>query len=310
MNDNFEKPLIKDGEVDLFALIKALWNKKFFIISLTSIAAIISVLYSLSLPNIYRSQALLAPSEGQSQGISSNLGGLSSLAGIAGISLPGTNDAKKQEAIAILNSHQFIEEFIIKHNLMVPIMAIKDWDKETNKPIINEKLYDVKNQIWLKKDGKDLKPTIQETVRKYRGMVSSTIDKKNGYVLIFADTLSPNMSKDWVDWLIKDINEYIMNKDVQRAENSLKYLNSQINQTSIPELKQVMAQLIKNEQQTIMLSQASPEYVFKVIDKPIVPELKFEPKRAIICIVGTISGFIITLLITLALIFRRQVITT
>ena len=98
-----------------------------------------------------------------------------------------------------------------------------------------------------------------------------------------------------------------MNKDVQRAENSLKYLNSQINQTSIPELKQVMAQLIKNEQQTIMLSQASPEYVFKVIDKPIVPELKFEPKRAIICIVGTISGFIITLLITLALIFRKQV---
>jgi len=44
-----------------------------------------------------------------------------------------------------------------------------------------------------------------------------------------------------------------------------------------------------------------------VIDKPIVPELKFEPKRAIICIVGTISGFIITLLITLALIFRKQV---
>ena len=68
-----------------------------------------------------------------------------------------------------------------------------------------------------------------------------------------------------------------------------------------------MAQLIKTEQQTIMLSQSSPEYVFKVIDRPIIPELKLKPKRAIICIVGTISGFIIVLAITIAKIFERKV---
>ena len=55
-----------------------------------------------------------------------------------------------------------------------------------------------------------------------------------------------------------------------------------------------------------MLSQSSPDYVFKVIDAPIAPELKLEPKRAIICIVGTITGFIITLLIVLVLIFRQE----
>ena len=101
-----------------------------------------------------------------------------------------------------------------------------------------------------------------------------------------------------------------MEADVERAEKSLEYLNSQINQTAIPELKQVVAQLIKKEQQTIMLSQSSPEYIFKVIDRPIVPELKLSPKRAIICIVGTITGFLIAVALALALIFRRQVITT
>ena len=309
MDDN-NKSLINEGEIDLLQLITELWNKKALIIFLTTIAAIISVLYSLSLPNIYRSQALLAPADSQSQGMSSGLGGLSSIAGIAGISIPGTGDAKKTEAIAILNSHQFLEEFINSHNLVVPIMASKGWDKESNKLIYNEKLYDAQKNQWLVKDGKDLKPSIQETVKKFRLMVSSSVDKKNGYLLIFADTYSPYISKQWVELLIVDINKYIMKADVERAEKSLEYLNSQINQTAIPELKQVVAQLIKKEQQTIMLSQSSPEYIFKVIDRPIVPELKLSPKRAIICIVGTITGFMIAVALVLALIFRRQVITT
>jgi len=308
--DDNNKSLINEGEIDLLQLITELWNKKALIIFLTTIAAIISVLYSLSLPNIYRSQALLAPADSQSQGMSSSLGGLSSIAGIAGISIPGTGDAKKTEAIAILNSHQFLEEFINSHNLVVPIMASKGWDKESNKLIFNEKLYDAQKNQWLVKDGKDLKPSIQETVKKFRLMVSSSVDKKNGYLLIFADTYSPYISKQWVELLIVDINKYIMEADVERAEKSLEYLNSQINQTAIPELKQVVAQLIKKEQQTIMLSQSSPEYIFKVIDRPIVPELKLSPKRAIICIVGTITGFLIAVALALALIFRRQVITT
>ena len=73
MDDN-NKSLINEGEIDLLQLITELWNKKALIIFLTTIAAIISVLYSLSLPNIYRSQALLAPADSQSQGMSSSLG--------------------------------------------------------------------------------------------------------------------------------------------------------------------------------------------------------------------------------------------
>ena len=185
-------------------------------------------------------------------------------------------------------------------------MASKGWDNKSNQMIINDKLYDIENKIWLKKEGKSLEPSIQETVRAFKEIVESSIDKRTGYVSIHADTYSPSVSKDIVKWLIDDINKYIMKVDVQRAENSLNYLNSQINETAIPELKEVIAQLIKTEQQTIMLSQSSPDYVFKVIDAPIAPELKLEPKRAIICIVGTITGFIITLLIVLVLIFRQE----
>lgn len=67
-----------DDEIDLRELFKALWKGKWIIIAATFIFAIVSVLYTLSLPNIYKADALLAPAE------SSNGGGLSKMAGQLG----------------------------------------------------------------------------------------------------------------------------------------------------------------------------------------------------------------------------------
>ena len=48
-------------ELDLRQLIRALWAGKWVIIAMTTVAAVISVLVALMLPDVYRSQALLAP---------------------------------------------------------------------------------------------------------------------------------------------------------------------------------------------------------------------------------------------------------
>jgi uncharacterized protein involved in exopolysaccharide biosynthesis len=50
-----------DDAIDLKSLFKIIWDKKIFFASLTSAAAILSVIYALSLPNIYTSSTLLAP---------------------------------------------------------------------------------------------------------------------------------------------------------------------------------------------------------------------------------------------------------
>ncbi|MCV5216295.1 Wzz/FepE/Etk N-terminal domain-containing protein, partial [Escherichia coli] len=49
-----------DDEIDLRELFKALWKGKWIIIATTFIFAIGSVLYAMSLPNIYKADALLA----------------------------------------------------------------------------------------------------------------------------------------------------------------------------------------------------------------------------------------------------------
>ena len=57
-----EQPYL-DDEIDLKELFLVLWRSKWLISSLTTLAAATSVIYALSLPNIYTASALLAPAE-------------------------------------------------------------------------------------------------------------------------------------------------------------------------------------------------------------------------------------------------------
>ena len=50
-----------EDEIDFIELFKVLWDGKWIIIFLTTFVSIVGVIYSLSLPNIYTSKALLVP---------------------------------------------------------------------------------------------------------------------------------------------------------------------------------------------------------------------------------------------------------
>ncbi|MCV5887362.1 Wzz/FepE/Etk N-terminal domain-containing protein, partial [Escherichia coli] len=91
-------------------LFKALWKGKWIIIATTLIFAIGSVLYALSLPNIYKADALLAPAE------SSNGGGLSKMAGqlgglatLAGVNLGNADSSQADLAVQVMKSRKFID---------------------------------------------------------------------------------------------------------------------------------------------------------------------------------------------------------
>ena len=69
----------------------------------------------------------------------------------AGISIPSGNSNNKEEAIAVLTSHQFLEDFIVNNDILLPLMASKGWDAKKNELIINPKIYDTKNKKWTGK---------------------------------------------------------------------------------------------------------------------------------------------------------------
>ena len=98
------------------------------------------------------------------------------------------------------------------------------------------------------------------------------------------------MAKLWADMLIDRINEEIRAEDVGEAEASIAFLEAQREKTSLVSLDEVFSQLIEEQTKTIMLANVSKDYVFDIIDPPVIPELKSRPFRALICVLGTFFG--------------------
>ncbi|WP_025559174.1 Wzz/FepE/Etk N-terminal domain-containing protein, partial [Vibrio parahaemolyticus] len=140
-----------DDEIDLRELFAALWKGKWLIIATTFVFALGSVLYAMSLPNIYKSDALLAPAESSNGGgLSKMAGQLGGLAALAGVNLGGSESSQTDLAVQVMKSRQFVEAFINKHDLLVPLIAAKDWDLANNKIIVDEDLYNPRTGEWLR----------------------------------------------------------------------------------------------------------------------------------------------------------------
>ena len=79
---------------------------------MTAFVSIIGVIYSLLLPNIYESKALLVPVDSSSS-ISGALGSYSSLAGLAGIRFLLSDEGNSSKAIKKLALLSFFENNIL-----------------------------------------------------------------------------------------------------------------------------------------------------------------------------------------------------
>ncbi|MGP1390446.1 MAG: Wzz/FepE/Etk N-terminal domain-containing protein [Vibrio diabolicus] len=290
-------------EIDLSGLLKALWKGKWIIIITTFIFTTGAVVYSLSLPNIYKADALLAPAESSGGGgLSSMTGQLGGLAALAGVNLGGRESSKAELAVQVLESRQFIDSFISRHNLLVPLIASKGWDLNNNELLINEDLYDDEKAVWLRKPKglRGASPSAQEAYEVFsKNVLTVNQDKDTGLYSLAVKHYSPYIAQQWVNWLIEDINNVMRARAIAETTQNLSYLNTQLNNTSVAEMQSTFYKLIEEQTKSLMLAEIQEEFVFRVIDPAVIPEIKVAPNRGVICILGMLIGIFIGSIITL-----------
>ena len=278
-----------DDEIDLRELFLVLWQGRLSIVLGTLIGAVLSVGYALSLPNIYEAEALLAP-KAEGSGLSGLAGQFGGLAGLAGIDIGRGEASKTQISLETLKSRSFFAEYIYE-DVLVALMAAEGWDSESGKIIVNEELYDPLTQQWIRDVQAPFtkQPSVQEA---YVVFISNhllvTEDKKTGFVGLAVKHYSPNIARDWVLAVLRGIETSIREKEVGEAERSIAFLKAESAENSLISLNEVFASLIEEQTKKIVLANASQEYVFEVIEPPVAAELKSEPKRSRICILGTL----------------------
>jgi len=300
----------QDDEIDLRELFGIIWQGKWWIIAITFVFAVGSVIYSLSLPNIYKSEATLAPTEEASGGgLSQMAGQLGGLASLAGVNLGGGNTDKTTIALEILKSRAFIKGFVEKYDILPELMAVEEWNRGSG-VVFNNELYNPDTKEWVREvePPKQPEPSSWEYVKVFReSVLEVSKDDTTGLVTIAVNHQSPEVAEQWVVWLIEEINNHMRERDIQEAQRSLEYLDKELQSTSLSDMQQVFYQLIEKQTQTIMLANVRPEYIFQTLDPAVVPEQKAKPSRALICIIGTfLGGFLSVGFVLVRNIFRKE----
>ncbi|MFM5509075.1 Wzz/FepE/Etk N-terminal domain-containing protein [Aeromonas rivipollensis] len=289
-------------EIDLRELVIALWHGKWWIFSTTVIATCLAVAFALLSPNIYRAEALLTPSlEQQGGGLSALASRFGGLASLAGVDLGNKGGDKASIAIEVGKSRLFLGDFIRRHQLAVPLIAATGMDKATGDLIIDPLIYDVDTQKWVREVpvGKSPKPSDWELIKAFKNLVSLNSDPKTGLLTVSVDFYSPQLAKQWVDWLIDDLNHTMKQRDQEEAKRNISYLTEQLSKTSVADMQNVFYQLIEEQTKTLMLAEVNQEYVFKVLDPAVIAEEKIKPKRALIVILGALLGGMLGVMIVL-----------
>ena len=294
-----------NDEIDLRELFRAIWAGKWTIILTTFVFTVGAVLYALKLPDIYRSEVTLAAVEEGGIKMPAQLG---SLAALAGVNLGSKGNDTVTLALEVLKSRDFLVRFIEENNLLIEIMAIKGWDRNTDQLLIDSNVYDENRQQWVRevKAPFQAKPSKLEAYDAFQKLFSIEQDKVSGMIKLSIEHYSPLIAKSWIDKLVIAINEEMRKRELRQAEKSIAYLNAQIAQTNVADVRGMLFSLIEEQTKTVMLANVRDEYVFETIDPAVVAESKTKPKRAIIVIISVFLAVMLSIFIVLLTALKRK----
>jgi LPS O-antigen subunit length determinant protein (WzzB/FepE family) len=206
-------------------------------------------------------------------------------------------------AMELVKAWDFLDNFIRDNNLEIAVFAATGWDRATDQLVIDPDLYDSDANEWVRdfnpSKGETANPSSWELYEEMRDRIFISQNANTGLISLSIEFYSPAVAKEWVDKLVEAINSHIRVRDRDQASDSIEYLKRQIDQTSLAEMKNVFYQLIEEQTKNLMLTEVSEEYVFSILSPARVPEKRSWPNRVLVCIGGSMLGFILAILTVL-----------
>ena len=254
----------QEEEIDVIALWRVLWKAKYLIMCTTFVCAVLAVAYALTATRIFRAEVVIAEAHdtdmGSGQGLTNQLGGLASLAG-----LDLKNGGSDHDAQAVLNSRRLIEEFIKRQGLL-PVIFPRQGKNTT---------------LWFAvKRFKDRIVTIRE-------------DKRTELTAVDIDWTDPQTAAQWANGFVALANELVRTRALNESSRNIAYLTQQSTQTNVVDMQRAISELIGSEMKTLMLANGRTEFAFTIIDPAVTPEIRKSPQSVIIAIAGVALGLLI-----------------
>ena len=274
--EQYPQPYPEEDEINLLDYLIVLLKHKRLIAGIVGGAAVLAVVVTLLMTNIYRSEATITARQQEKAEGGSALAALRGVAGIAGelVGFGSGGDVDKIETL--LKSRELVRR-VVEKNSLLPRLFEDDWDP--------------KKKEWKENPA----PTIQDAYKLFKDdLLTVSRDRKTNIVTVKIDHKDPQFAKQLVDHCLTELSETLREETLNDAAENQRFLREQLDKTFDALLREKISNLLAKEIEKETFARAQRYYSFIVLDPPVVSDLdkKVKPKRALICILSVIvAGF-------------------
>ena len=272
------RPTESAPAIDLLSVFSILLRYRALVLGFGVLGLAAGIAAAVLMTPIYRAAVLVAPVEEEpmSQGLSSLAGQLGGLASFAGVNLRG--DSEVDENLAVLRSREFGMRFVESEDLL-PLLYADEWDP-AKAGWKDPETAPTPGEVW---------ETFDEDVRHI------SVDRGTGLVTLAVEWSDPDLAAAWANLMVTRVNADLKARAIDEAERSLRYLNRELEGTTIVELRQAIYRLIEQQINKIMLANVREEFAFTVLDPAVAPDRDdiYRPNRPVMVVLGLIVGLVV-----------------
>jgi uncharacterized protein involved in exopolysaccharide biosynthesis len=274
-----QQPEYTDDVIDLgqyWAILRLNWWK---IVLFSLAVGMATLLYMFTKPNIYKSTAVIGPSEDEKK----NIPAISALASSVGVQLGGPSTVEDLESL--FKSNDLTVRVFRKYNLW-PIVLADNFDPTTGKmkPAWTDRLF------GYEKGPKP--PGDWDAIRAAKDRLRVFVTKKAGTVSVSFESRSAEGSANIVKYYLDEGKSRLQEEALDRASNNKKFIEEQTRKTVDALTRDRLYSLYGQEVEREMMARNREQFGFRVIDSPRIPDRKSKPRRGLAALMATLfSGF-------------------
>jgi len=279
-NTSAQQAYPDDDEINLLDLLIVLAKHKAMILKVTLGAALLAVVISLLLPNVYTGTVKILPPQKSESSASAMLGQLGGLAGLAGGALGIKNQADLY--IAMFHSRTLMEKIITRFDLQ------KVYEDKT----LTDTLKDLRKNSVFSEDKKSGMITVEisdHDPKRAADMANAFVEELAQLMQNFALT-DASVKRVFFEQQMKQAKDKLTDDEVlldKTPNTSLKYMDAVRN----VKYQEAVWEILAKQYEMAKLDEAKDFPLVQVLDKAIPPEKKSKPKRSLIVIFATLVAF-------------------
>lgn len=332
--------MVEEVKINFFEFFKIVWREKWWIMLVTAIFSCLGLLYAFNAREEFQTYGKILPElQGKSNGGMGQFAGLASLAGVDLSSLSGSGvvDAVRPDLYPdVISSTPFFLE-LFKSEVQTKDNKKMTFEQYYHAVIEEGKKQEDKllQKYPIKEDGIIVVNRLSEKrLKNVRSRISAVIDKKSGIITISSKMPDPVVAATVARFAMQYLMEYVTAYRTEKLRADVDYLADQVSssrgkfystqerrarysdqfqdmalQSADVKRERIDAEyklsssfynelLKKFEEAKFKLQRETP--VFKVLEPPVVPVRKSEPRRGIIVVFffvfGGIFGIVVAML--------------